>query len=180
MTKFNATILLLSIFLSSCDTDFLKDLEDPESDNISSNPIESTPQSATNRHNAIRAEVFDKSKVVWSNVVATSAQEYANYLASTGQLEHDTTDGYGENLYLSTFKASYLDAINCWYKEKSDYHYNSNSCNDTCGHYTQLVWKDTTEIGCGKAIYTTGIHKNNTVIVCRYNPPGNYIGEQPY
>jgi len=180
MRKIYNTVLLFSILLTGCDTDFLKDLENPESKNLPSDNLESTPQSATQLHNDIRAEVFNGDKVVWSRVLATSAQEYANYLISTDKFEHDTSSNYGENLYISSLDASYLDAIECWYKEKDDYNHYNNSCNDVCGHYTQLVWRDTTEIGCAKARYTKGNHKNNTVIVCRYNPPGNYMGEEPY
>lgn len=179
--KINNIIMLFTfIVLTSCDTEFLKNLEDKESDNISSDEIESTPQSAIIRHNEIRAEVFSQSKVTWSEVLALSAQDYANYLASTGKFEHQLNNNYGENLYLSPFDASYINAIDCWYKEKLDYHYYSNSCDDICGHYTQLIWKDTTEIGCAKARYTTGVYKDNTVVVCRYNPSGNYSEEQPY
>ena len=43
------------------------------------------------------------------------------------------------------------------------------------GHYTQMVWRETTALGCGEAIC------NKTLIVaCNYDPPGNYIGRRPY
>ena len=43
------------------------------------------------------------------------------------------------------------------------------------GHYTQMVWKDTTKIGCGEASNT-----DVTYLVCRYTPPGNYPGDTAY
>ena len=45
------------------------------------------------------------------------------------------------------------------------------------GHFTQMVWKTTTEIGCavGKRKDIPGY-----IVVCRYNPPGNVIGQKPY
>jgi hypothetical protein len=43
------------------------------------------------------------------------------------------------------------------------------------GHYTQVVWKTTTEIGCGMA---TG--SANDYLVCQYSPGGNVIGQAPY
>ena len=43
------------------------------------------------------------------------------------------------------------------------------------GHYTQMIWKNTTGVGCALA---TG--RAWDVLVCRYDPPGNYMGEAPY
>jgi pathogenesis-related protein 1 len=43
------------------------------------------------------------------------------------------------------------------------------------GHYTQAVWNSTTSIGCA-----TASNANAEVLVCRYNPPGNFIGQAPY
>jgi len=40
------------------------------------------------------------------------------------------------------------------------------------GHFTQVVWKGTQELGLGMATKS-----GRTVIVATYNPPGNYIGE---
>jgi PadR family transcriptional regulator len=49
------------------------------------------------------------------------------------------------------------------------------SCRGVCGHYTQIVWSNTREVGCGVAR-----DSNREVWVCNYNPPGNWIGERPY
>ena len=42
-------------------------------------------------------------------------------------------------------------------------------------HYTQLVWRDTREVGCAVA---AGQHED--ILVCRYANAGNYRGERPF
>ncbi len=133
---------------------------------------------AVTRHNEIRAEVYSDHALVWSDTVAASAQEHADYLATIGTLEHSSTS-YGENLYASSLDATYLDAINSWYEEKSEFNFDTKTCYGEwydCGHYTQLIWQDTTEVGCAKSSSASW----HTIVVCQYNPPGNYIGETPY
>ena len=174
----NIVIVSALVALSGCSSSDIFD------DVVVVNPIdydviESTPQSVVDRHNQIRGEVYTDSAVIWSDTVASTAQDYANYLALTGTFEHDNSE-YGENIYMSSLNTNYVNAIDSWYEEKVDYNYNDNSCSGVCGHYTQIIWKNTTEIGCGKAIYETGDFKGGTVIVCRYNPAGNYSGERPY
>lgn len=70
------------------------------------------------------------------------------------------------------------DAVAAWVAEKKWYNYTDNSCTDKyqCGHYTQVVWKDTKLVGCSKIICDSG----DTIITCEYYPAGNYEGEQPY
>jgi len=169
-------IIALSILTSCLSTD-----NDEETTTIvSSGSSSDTPQDALTKHNQIRLELFSDSPMVWDESIAASSQEYANYLASTGKLEHDGSSGYGENLFAASYGVGYSDAIESWYSEKNYYDYASNSCSSVCGHYTQMIWKDSTQLGCGKATYTTGSYQGGTVIICRYNPPGNYIGERPY
>lgn len=145
--------------------------------NISQNDIDNSLK----RHNEIRNELYSGYDLIWNDEVASSAQEYANILAKSGEFKHNNPP-YGENLFASSYKTDFVEAINSWYSEKKDYNYNSNSCNSgkVCGHYTQLVWKNSEEVGCGIAVYEKGNFKNGVVIVCRYNPAGNYIGEKPY
>ena len=59
--------------------------------------------------------------------------------------------------------------------------YVTNSSTDATkavGHYTQIVWKNTTKVGCGIANSLTD--RGGEWVVCRYSPPGNYVGQKPY
>ncbi|KAI3435045.1 SCP domain-containing protein [Psidium guajava] len=69
-------------------------------------------------------------------------------------------------------------AVNMWVGEKPYYSYNSNSCapGKVCGHYTQVVWRNSVRLGCAKARCATG----GTLITCNYDPPGNVVGQKPY
>ncbi|CAN4112055.1 unnamed protein product [Withania somnifera] len=58
---------------------------------------------------------------------------------------------YGENLAMGYGDFSAVEAVNLWVGEKPNYHYASNSCRDRmCGHYTQVVSKDTIQVGCAR------------------------------
>ncbi len=74
-----------------------------------------------------------------------------------------------------------------WASEDVDYDYASNTCNagKVCGHYTQLVWRDSTGVGCASRVCNVNspftIGNGRWILwVCDYLPPGNYIGERPY
>src|SRR5712691_6171246 len=59
--------------------------------------------------------------------------------------------------------------------EARNYDYASNRCHGVCGYYTQIVWRDTREVGCGVAR-----GPGREVWVCDYSPPGNWVGRRPY
>jgi pathogenesis-related protein 1 len=69
-------------------------------------------------------------------------------------------------------------AIDSWGSEKENYSYATNSCaaGKVCGHYTQIIWESTTEIGCGTAVCAD----NTQIWVCNYSPAGNFVGKKPY
>ena len=116
--------------------------------------------------------------VVWNEEVAEFARSYAKQRSVDCLLEHSQNQQYGENLAMSTGEMSPAEAVKMWVDEKADYDYGSNSCTEgkMCGHYTQVVWRNTKSIGCAKAQCANG----GTFITCNYSPPGNYIGERPY
>ena len=68
--------------------------------------------------------------------------------------------------------------VDGWGSEVADYDYDANSCKPgrMCGHYTQLVWSSTERVGCGKGVCGDG----SVIWACRYDPPGNWVGEWPY
>jgi uncharacterized protein YkwD len=116
----------------------------------------------------------------------SDAQAWANTLASTQQFKHAGVAGQGENLYLSASTSTTLPAItieankavDAWYNEIKDYKYSNPGFSMATGHFTQVVWKSTTTLGCGIA---SGKYQtyNGRYVVCRYTPPGNYTGQFP-
>ncbi|KAL0412674.1 UNVERIFIED_CONTAM: Pathogenesis-related protein 1A [Sesamum radiatum] len=61
------------------------------------------------------------------------------------------SDGpYGENLAKGSWDVNATEAVQMWLDEKKFYNVGSNTCveGEMCGHYTQVVWRDTTHVGC--------------------------------
>jgi len=131
--------------------------------------------------------------LTYSAKIAASAQEWANHLKQSNQckMQHSKPDGkYGENLYWASAiewsdgkrelqKISPKKVVDSWGSEVSDYNYKDNSCakGKMCGHYTQVVWKSTTTVGCAVAVCED---TREQVWVCQYQPPGNWVGKKPY
>jgi Cysteine-rich secretory protein family len=132
-------------------------------------------------HNQCRARV-GVAPLQWSTQVATYAQDWADTLSKTGQFNHRVGggSGFGENLAGGTGDMSPTDMVNMWCDEQSKYNPQTGSCRGSdpmsCYHFTQVVWSRTTELGCGLAPHPQW----GKVLVCNYNPPGNYKGERPY
>ena len=137
-------------------------------------------------HNRWRAAVGVKA-LHWSKQLEAVAADYADTLAGNGCRMQHSHNRYGENLYWASpvnwsdghtevQKVSEAEVVDAWGSEQKDYNYRNNSCSGTCGHYTQIVWRDTTEVGCAARVCPDGSQS----WVCNYNPPGNYRGVRPY
>lgn len=112
----------------------------------------------------------------WSDRLAARAQEWASHLVQERQFYHRPHPTFGENLFeISGGRASPAEVVGDWASEARDYSYRANTCRGMCGHYTQLVWNSTREVGCAVAS-----EPGREVWVCNYDPPGNWIGERPY
>ncbi len=111
--------------------------------------------------------------VAWSVELAASAQAYAE-TCSSGH----SGSGYGENLAWASYDMGRSAVVKMWYDEAELYDYDNPGFDSATGHFTQLLWKGTMEIGCG---YTGRCAKEGSAMknawVCQYNPPGNYRGE---
>jgi uncharacterized protein YkwD len=139
--------------------------------------LTSTDQASfVSEHNLWRQEV-KSAPLKWNNALAKQCADYALKIAKMGNLIHSNCDE-GENLYMTTSQVfNPADAVNAWGSEKEFYRFGTkinNSNYKQFGHYTQMIWYKTTEVGCGAAQ-----SKHGTFVVCRYNPPGNFIGEKP-
>ena len=135
---------------------------------------------AAHNHERDRAGV---ARLQWSDALAQDARQWADQLARKGRLEHATGEvrrGMGENLWMGS--AGYYsaeDMIGGFIAERDKFRAGtfpqvSRTGNWVdVGHYTQLIWPGTREVGC--AVVKGG---GNDVLVCRYSPAGNIYGEK--
>jgi hypothetical protein len=136
-------------------------------------------------HNAARARL-GLEPLRWSDALAADARAYAGVLAQSGRFQHSPqprgTPAQGENLWTGTRGAySYREMVGHWVAERRFYvpqpvpnSSNSGRFGDV-GHYTQIVWRETEEVGCAEASART-----DDYLVCRYLPAGNVVGRIAY
>ncbi|XP_062082795.1 pathogenesis-related protein 1-like [Humulus lupulus] len=136
-----------------------------------------SPQDFLNAHNAARAQV-GVGPIRWDNTVAEYARRYANQRKGDCSLVH-SQGPYGENIAWGRPDLSGVNAVKMWVAEKADYDYNSNTCRPgkVCGHYTQVVWRNSVRLGCAKVRCD---NNRGSFITCNYDPPGNWNGQRPF
>ncbi|GHJ85726.1 hypothetical protein NliqN6_2128 [Naganishia liquefaciens] len=133
-------------------------------------------QRMLNEHNTFRAK-YGANPLTWNATLATFAKNYAS------QCKFAHSGGpYGENLASSY---GYSDPIGTgltgWEKEAAQYDYNNPTFSPTTGHFTQMVWKSTTQLGCAlitcpaKTLYQAS--SSSSYLICEYYKPGNYLGQ---
>ncbi|CAL4885681.1 unnamed protein product [Urochloa decumbens] len=129
------------------------------------------------QQNAARASM-GLPPLVWDERVASYARWYAQSRRGDCALVH-SSGPYGENLFWGSGTGwAPAQAVGAWLSERPRYDYWSNSCyGGMCGHYTQIVWRNTRRVGCAMVTCYNG---RGTFITCNYDPPGNYVGVRPY
>lgn len=155
-------------------------------------------------HNQVRSTVTptaaNMTRLVWDPALAVVAQNWANRCnwahnpganAAYAALSPNA-GGVGENIFVTTgSRVSALTGANSgvanWTAERTSYNYAANTCapGQACGHYTQLVWARTLRVGCAitQCAAVTGLpaqFNNSQLLVCNYNPAGNFVGQLPY
>ena len=133
----------------------------------------------TDAHNLIRQEKGIPD-LWWSQELVDISMEWLVHLEANNScyMEHNWDSPYGENLYWSNYRSEAADVVNSWASEETFYDYDSNDCEpgEMCGHYTQIVWEDTTHVGCAVIECSNG----SEMWMCNYDPAGNWVGERPY
>lgn len=122
--------------------------------------------------------------LVWDQRLADDALAHARQLARMGQLKHASMAGrvrpQGENLWMGTRGAfSYHQMLNGFLEERTDYvagavpHISRTGNWSDTGHYSQIIWRTTTSVGCAVAS-----SPDFDFLVCRYDPAGNVWGKR--
>jgi len=132
--------------------------------------------------NKYRAELGEPA-LVWSDKLAQNAQTWAEHLANeVHAMVHSGAIDAGENI--ATWPAGHASLtrlVRIWGAEKRYFinasfpDVSSTGSWQTVSHYSQLVWRKTTGVGCG---FATG--GGQDYLVCQYNPMGNFRGEKPF
>ena len=142
-------------------------------------------------HNDARAgEGADLPMMVWDDDLAAIAKAWGEQCVNVDSfpplIDHNPgrSDNYpeyvGENIYASSGNANGPAAVSSWMEEKAHYDYASNSCapGEQCGHYTQVVWRESVKLGC--ALVNCPNVDYPSTIICNYAPGGNFGGDRPY
>ncbi|KAI0677321.1 CAP domain-containing protein [Trametes maxima] len=143
-----------------------------------STPLPTAPavdkQAYLSQHNGVRQQ-FGAQPLAWSEDLATKAQGYAEGC----QLKH--SDGalgaVGENLAAATGQFDTSAAVSLFVSDQGQF----NPEQVVFSHFTQVVWKSTTQLGCGVALCDNIFPARKgkaTYHVCLYDPVGNIVGEE--
>jgi len=126
-------------------------------------------------HNDVRAQ-YGAKDLIWADDLAAAAQSWAdkcNFVHSGGVL-----GAFGENLAAGTGAYSIASGLKAWTDEASAY----TSSSPVPSHFTQVVWKGTSEVGCAvqacDGIFDVSYGKAQ-FYVCEYRNAGNVIGQFP-
>lgn len=121
-----------------------------------------------NSTNFYRTE-HNASWIRWNETLEDFASDYLDDMGDDCDFKH-SGGPYGENLAIGCSDAE--GCVEMWGDERADYDYKHPDFSEDTGHFTQLVWKDTTTVGCGRKLCGT----SGWYLVCEYWPRGNVIG----
>ncbi|KAL5103085.1 GLIPR1-like protein 1 [Taenia crassiceps] len=141
-------------------------------------------------HLKVREDVFPPASDMLLMQYSLKMERLAAYWASFCRFEHPDPSHYpwyrgiGQNIALhSGFKPYLTESVCGWKSETAFYNYTSNTCSHACGHYTQLVWANSDQVGCAMR-RCDGLRPDwsnpQYLTVCQYKPGGNYVGQRPY
>lgn len=136
-----------------------------------------TSQQWLNVHNNYRA-LHGVPPVTWNATIAARAQSWANTCPSGHSTKGSIYRPYGtgENMAHASYAQTAQGVVDRWYNEVTTcpYPYGEPAW-DTCwGHFTQVVWNNTTQIGCA---CKNGCTSSYSICVCQYYPAGNVLGQ---
>ncbi|KAI3715937.1 hypothetical protein L6452_22929 [Arctium lappa] len=135
----------------------------------------SEPDDYLQAHSCMR-RVLELPPLCWDPELAKAAESWAQQRKDCKMIHSGRS---GENMASGPdINGSY--AVQMWVDERPNYDYKENKCTkDMCGHYTQVVWRNTERVGCAR-VKCDPPDNPCYLVVCNYDPPGNVVGEHPY
>lgn len=116
-------------------------------------------------------EQHSAANVTYNTTLSTFASTYLSSVQGSCTFAH-SGGPYGENLALGY--PDVVAAVDAWGNERREYDFDHPGFTEQTGHFTQLVWKNTTAVGCGRVECGGG---KGWYLVCEYWPRGNVEGE---
>ncbi len=128
------------------------------------------------KHNYYR-QMYSVPEIIFDPILSDYSEQRANSIINVESFEHVSNCPYGENLYCSYDLDNVSNCVDKWMSESANWNEMENNwMEDGLGHFSQVVWRGSTNLGIGKSYMSNGL----LVIVCNYYPSGNLVGEMPY
>jgi hypothetical protein len=148
---------------------------------LAASPSQASAERLLAAHNRERERV-GVPRLAWSERLAAQAQDWADQLARTNRFQHASDRaGAGENLWRGTAGRYSAEAMIGSFLDEGR-HFRAGAFPNVSrtgrwrnvGHYSQVIWRGTQEVGCATARSGGG----EDILVCRYYPAGNVLGYQ--
>ncbi|XP_052749346.1 venom allergen 5.02-like [Galleria mellonella] len=130
--------------------------------------------------------------MVWDDELAAKATKWASQNSFAHNSDKKIGSGRfttGENIFMFSttshaVKLNVESVLNGWFNEYEHYTYgrllkDKKPDKVQTGHYTQMVWSNSTYLGCGVSLFSKSGWMSY-IVVCNYGPAGNIIGSVPY
>ncbi|VFQ75257.1 unnamed protein product [Cuscuta campestris] len=181
MPKISSLLAVALIALTICNGSAQLPQPAPPTGTPTPAALHRSAQEFLDAHNRARTEV-GVGPLAWSQTLANATSLAVRVQRDKQNCSFADLSGskYGGNqLWAGGMAVTPRTAVEHWVGEKNFYSYANNSCisDHKCGVYTQVVWKESVELGCAQATCAKG---QTTLTICFYNPPGNIVGERPY
>jgi len=168
---------------------------------VSAGLTDDAKQTVLDLHNQYRSRVANGEEpgqppaanmrmLVWNDELEKIAQRWADQcIFAHDKIRNKLNSDYvGQNNFISysgsqesadVVQSKVTEAVDSWYNEVTDPGFSPENIDPFrfdfgTGHYSQVVWAETSELGCGATYYqdTDGWYKN--LIVCNYAIGGNF------
>ncbi|KAH6911098.1 CAP domain-containing protein [Coprinopsis sp. MPI-PUGE-AT-0042] len=131
-----------------------------------------TSQEWLDAHNTAR-ERHNATALTWGDDLEAAARKWAEGCVFEHSRDPTGEESYGENIAAGAGRFTISGVVAGWLDECTYY-------DEGTTHFTQVVWKNTTRLGCFTATCNPLVNfdspiQPSTFHVCQYDPAGNWI-----